>query len=174
MQTEHIELLVLYAQTGDQNALEKLYAHFLTPMRRYAILRVKDVMVAEDMVQNVWVKVDKRVRYLHDVSLFRSWLYKALRWEILDWHKKYQNQDLTEPCEFDATPTDKSHVGAIEKALDLIPLLNGLAEDERDVVELYYLNDLSLAETALALDLPHGTVKSRLARARDKLRKAYQ
>jgi len=48
---------------------------------------VKDSMIAEDLVQNVWLKVTKRLKRLNDISLFRSWLFRALRWEILDWLK---------------------------------------------------------------------------------------
>jgi len=52
----------------------------------------------------------------------------------------------------------------------LIPILAQLSEPEHEVVELHYLNGLSIQETALALDIPEGTVKSRLSRARDTLR----
>ena len=57
---------------------------------------------------------------------------------------------------------------------DLPKLIKQLSEDERDVVELFYLNDLTLSETALALTLPEGTVKSRLSRASSKLKQLFE
>jgi RNA polymerase sigma-70 factor (ECF subfamily) len=142
--------------------------HFLVPMRRFAAIRTGDAMVAEDLVQNVWIKVHKRLERLKDVSLFRSWLFKALRWEILDW-LKHRNQTTNNYSE----NMDELIAGSPIDISNLLPMMRQLEENERDVVELYYLNDLSLIETAMTLDVPAGTVKSRLFRARDKLREYF-
>ena len=75
MKAAEIELLVLHAKAGNPEAFTSLYKHFHLPMRKYAISRVTDQMVADDLVQNVWIKVSKRVVSLNDVSLFKSWLY---------------------------------------------------------------------------------------------------
>ena len=161
-QQEVIELLVIQAKEGDVAALEKLYAHFFKPMRRYAALRVNDVMVAEDLVQNVWLKVGKRLRQLNNHALFQSWLYRALNWEVLDALKKTKpdyDTDIDSIAETQGTDWDA-----------VLPMFNTLDSGEKDVAELHYLNGLSLAETALALGIPMGTAKSRLFRVRNKLR----
>lgn len=164
-----IEILVIDAKQGEVLAIEMLYRHFVTSMRRFALLRVGDKMVAEDLVQNVWVKISKRLARLNDVSLFRSWLFRALRWEILDWLKSKQHSSTLNTEDMDDLVANS--------AMDieaLVPILQKLESAERDVVELYYLNDLSLIETALALAVPEGTVKSRLHRAREKIRKQIE
>ncbi|MGQ8364731.1 RNA polymerase sigma factor [Glaciecola sp. 1036] len=166
MKQAKIDLLVLEAQEGKKRALALLYGHFVTPMRRFALMRVKDIMVAEDLVQNVWLKVARRIQRLENVSLFRSWLYRALRWEITDYmraNSKWQQDDSAQD-ELAETPD-------MVNLLALAPMIASLPEDEKDVVELFYLNDLSLLEVALVLEVPEGTVKSRLHRARTKLRK---
>jgi RNA polymerase sigma-70 factor (ECF subfamily) len=170
MKSEQIEILVLEVQQGNIQSLELLYKHFILPMRRFTLIRVKDAMVAEDLVQNVWLKITSRITRLNDVSLFRSWLYKALRWEIIDWAR--QNRRTVFVGEPDISSESESADN--NDVLDVAPLLKKLSSDERDVVELYYLSDLSLRETALALSLPEGTVKSRLSRARKKLKTEYQ
>lgn len=167
MKPELVELLVLAAQEGRTSALSKLYQEFHRPMKRFALLRVGDVMIAEDLVQNVWIKVDRRLAHLKDVSLFRSWLYRALRWEITDWLRAQQKLSYQAPPEPEVQPADSG-------LSDLPKLIEQLSEDERDVVELFYLNDLTLSETALALTLPEGTVKSRLSRARSKLKQLFE
>lgn len=146
--------------------MELLYRYFYPPMLRFAVIRTGNKMVAEDLVHNVWIKVGKRVLILNDVSLFRAWLFKALRWEILDWVKS-SHQSLT-------ASVDELDDEVADSALDItriLPLMSALDQDEQDIVELYYINDLSLNETALTLDIPSGTVKSRLSRARNKIRK---
>jgi RNA polymerase sigma-70 factor (ECF subfamily) len=166
LKQDEIEILVIDATLGSKKSMESLYKHFLIPMRRFAAIRTGDKMVAEDLVQNVWIKVHKRMRRLKDVSLFRSWLFKALRWEILDW-LKHRNQTTNNYSE----NMDELIASSPIDVTSLLPMMTQLDENERDVVELYYLNDLSLIETAMTLDLPNGTVKSRLFRAREKLRK---
>lgn len=169
MKPEDIDLLVMDLKRGDQSAFKALYTHFFVPMKRFAVSRVGEAAIADDLVQNVWLKIGKRVGRLHDVTLFRSWLYKALRWEIIDWQRTstrlISTTDSDQDLVADTVNTD---------VLDVMPLLGALDSNERDVVELYYLNELSLNETALALGVPTGTVKSRLSRARNKLRAHYE
>lgn len=167
MNEAQIEILVLAAQRGDGAALDRLYRHFALPMRKFAYLRVSNAMVADDLVQNVWLKVSRRLQRLSDVSLFRSWLYKALRWEITDWFRASQREllvadQIEEPV---AEPLPEAHS-------DILSLLALLEKSEKNTAELYYLHELSIREIGLVLDIPQGTVKSRLHRAREQLRMA--
>lgn len=165
MTEAELEILVLAVKSGNADAFTRLYQHFNLPMRKYAIARVNDLMVADDLVQNVWLKISKRVVTLNDVSLFRSWLYKALRWEIIDWarqsSKELVTNDFVEECSDDMTPKQTSYA---------LPALKKLNENERDTAELFYLNDLSVREISLIVGVPVGTVKSRLHRAREQLK----
>lgn len=162
-----VELLVLELQEGNKKAFERLYKEFNQPMRRFAFLRINDQMVAEDVVQNVWIKIGKRVEQLRDVSLFRSWLYRALRWEINDWYRSQQRLEYRDAEDKEVPPLRV-------EILDLKKILQRLSDEEREVVELFYLSDLSLDETAFVLSLPEGTVKSRLFRARTNLKEYFQ
>lgn len=164
MSEAEIEFLVLELQAGSQAALGELYKRLYSGMRKYAVLRVGDAMVAEDLVQNVWLQVSKRVEHLRDVSLFRSWLFKALRWEIIDWQRKAVKEVLSPN-----TP-ENSDTAEIKDAIFVLPLLAKLSEEEREMTELYYLNDISVREISLIVGVPTGTVKSRLHRAREKLK----
>lgn len=161
MTNADIELLVVELQFGNKAALGKLYTHFHVAMRKYAVLRVKDSMVADDLVQNVWTKVAKRVTKLNDVSLFKSWLYKALRWEIIDWYRTSSNEVL-----HDSQMPEKAIELVYSDPLSPLKYLLSLPANERDVAELFYLNDLNIKEISLVAGIPLGTVKSRLHRAR--------
>ena len=159
-----IEVLVLELQAGRKAALGELYEGLHVSMRKYAVLRTGDAMVAEDLVQNVWLQVSKSVIRLRDVSLFRSWLYKALRWEIVDWHRK-----STKEVVLSSTP-EKVECVRINDATFVLPLLARLSGEEREMIELFYLSDVSVREISLIVDVPIGTVKSRLHRGREKLK----
>lgn len=166
MTEAELEILVLAVKSGNSEAFTVLYRHYQLPMRKYAVARVNDPMVADDLVQNVWLKISKRVMTLNDVSLFRSWLYKALRWEIIDWAKQSRKEIVTnefveQSCE-DMVPKTTSYV---------LPALKKLDDNERDTAELFYLNDLSVGEISLIVGVPVGTVKSRLHRAREQLKR---
>jgi RNA polymerase sigma factor (sigma-70 family) len=70
----------------------------------------------------------------------------------------------------DAAPSPESAVLASERRATLLAALNALRDDDREVIAARYLLELSEAETAEALGIPRGTVKSRLSRALDRLR----
>ncbi|WP_394224208.1 RNA polymerase sigma factor [Alteromonas gracilis] len=165
MTNTDIALLVIELQFGNKEALGKLYQHFHVAMRKYAVLRVKDSMIADDLVQNVWAKVAKRVTKLNDVSLFKSWLYRALRWEIVDW---YRASSKEVPLHSDMP--EKAIEVVFSEPLSPLKHLLTLPTNERDVAELFYLNDLNIQEISLVTNVPLGTVKSRLHRARSLLK----
>lgn len=166
MNQETVALLVLEVMEGSDHAFSKLYRELHPAMRRFIIRRTGNTMVAEDLVQNVWIKVTKRIHKLEDVSLFRSWLYRALRWELLDWQRAQTKLEYRDA-------EDAGYVFQVEM-IDIPKVLRQLEEKERTVVELYYLCDLSVHETALTLSVPEGTVKSRLSKARKVLANLFE
>ncbi len=162
MQQAQLDLLVLAMQSGDQRALALLYRHFHRDLRRFAAYLLTNPAPAEDLVQNVWLKVSQRIGRLQDPAVFTSWLYRAVRWEVLD-YQKHSTQRLTEQLaethELVVSSTEPPD-NALANAIARLPKL------ERDVVQLFYLHELSQQHIALVLDIPEGTVKSRLHRAR--------
>lgn len=156
-----VEILVLEAQGGSRVALKNLFEHFNQSLVRYAYVRVQNKMIAEDLTQNVWLKVFRRLHRLNDVSLFRSWLFRALRWEINDWFRMSNREVL-----FAEPDDEQSEDNQRAKTPDIVPLLKTLDETERETAELYYVNDLSVREVSIVLSVPEGTIKSRLYRAR--------
>ncbi len=168
MQQAQIDLLVLAFQQGEKRAYGLLYQYFTPGLRRFAGYRVSSQEVADDLVQNVWLKVAQRVHRLNDVRVFPSWLYRALRWEISDWRKSAANQRHA-----GEEVLAEIAVGGQAEPERIPELLQALRPEEREVVELFYLHEFSLQVIALALELPVGTVKSRLHRARQQLQMFY-
>ena len=158
-----LDLLVLAFQQGDKTALTALYQHFQRDLLRFAHWQVQGHPIAADLVQNVWCKVLNRVHRLEDPAVFTSWLYRAVRWEVLDWQKQ-ANQRLTEMLtepellQAPARPED-----------DLAECLTGFSIEDQLLVRLFYQHELAQQDIALILQIPSGTVKSRLYRIRQQL-----
>lgn len=170
MQQAQLDLLVLAMQQGDERAFSLLYRHFHQDLRRFAAYLLKQPAVAEDLVQNVWLKVSQRIGRLQDPAVFTSWLYRAVRWEVLDYQKQAANR-LNEPLHMQAEPYSQADVTDDNP---LAQAIAALAEPERLVVQLFYLHELAQQQIALILDIPSGTVKSRLHRARAQLQQALK
>lgn len=175
MQQAQLDLLVIAMQGGDKRAFTLLYQHYHRDLRRFAAYLLANPAAAEDLVQNVWLKVSQRIARLNDPTVFTSWLYRAVRWEVLDYQKqaasrKQQSIDDAEPISGLGPDYAQQHADTsdLSKALAL------LAADERLVLQLHYLHELELSQIALIVDIPLGTVKSRLHRARQQLQQHLQ
>lgn len=164
MEKAQIALWVVEAQQGDNASFDALYRHFQPLLFSYAYKSCHDNALAADAVHNAWLKVMHGLKKLQQPHAFRSWLYRAVRWQLLDQGRLVQHQSLDEAQLF-TTP------GVAE--MDLLRMVNQLPDDEREVIELFYLHELSIEEVSDILQLASGTIKSRLFRARQTLKQAY-
>jgi RNA polymerase sigma-70 factor (ECF subfamily) len=167
MDTPHGRIdLILRAQAGDRQALDQLLRGLQDRLYAYLVGLVGDRHLAEDVLQEVFVLIWRKLFWLRDPHVFRAWVYRIasreafrrLRRERPWWRLLGQGRDLAE--------------AAAEEVVEPIPpewrerlpaLLDGLSPGSRAVLMLHYLEGLSLAEVAGALSLSAGTVKSRLA-----------
>lgn len=163
MRQAELDLLVLAFQQGNKTALAALYQHFQRDLLRFALWQLQGHPVAADLVQNVWLKVMKRVSRLEDPAVFTSWLYRAVRWEILDWQKQ-GNQRLT-----DMLVHPEFLPALVQPEDDFTEYVAGLSADDQLLVRLFYQLELAQQDIALILQIPPGTVKSRLHRVRQQL-----
>ena len=175
MQQAQLDLLVMAMQAGDKRAFGLLYQHYHRDLRRFAAYLLANPAVAEDLVQNVWLKVSQRIARLNDPAVFTSWLYRAVRWEVLDYQRqaasrKQQPIDDDEPMAVSGPDYIQQHTDYS----DLSKALAVLAAAERMVLQLHYLHELELSQIALIIEVPIGTVKSRLYRARQQLQQQLQ
>jgi len=175
MQQAQLDLLVMAMQSGDKRAFALLYQHYHRDLRRFAAYLLSNPAAAEDLVQNVWLKVGQRISRLNDPEVFTSWLYRAVRWEVLDYQKqtKSQRQQSLEDENLTAA-IGSDHAQQHADDSDLNNALALLAKDERLVIQLHYLHELELSQIALIVEIPIGTVKSRLHRARQQLQQKLQ
>ncbi|WP_333609043.1 RNA polymerase sigma factor [Arsukibacterium sp.] len=172
MQQAQLDLLVLALQAGDKRAFAVLYQHYQRDLYRFSVFLLGQPAAAEDLVHNVWLKVSKRIHRLQDPRVFTSWLYRAVRWEVLDYQKQpgQRQQSLEQQDGLQTTALlTACNSEPVNQQKDLAKALALLAANERLVLQLHYLHELELTQIALILDVPLGTVKSRLHRARQQM-----
>ncbi len=129
----------------------------------YAFSIAKSRMDAEDAVQNTIIKAYDGLPKLKSKAKLRPWLFKILRNEcLLIMRGKKRRADLREDMPEEAED--------VEESIDLGNAVGSLSEELREVIVLYYKLGYSTAETAKLIGVPQGTVMSRLARARDRIR----
>jgi RNA polymerase sigma-70 factor (ECF subfamily) len=166
------ELLVVRCQLGEPDAFDALIGRWHRPLWRYIRRMTGHDEEAQDVEQEVWLRVIRGIARLQDGSRLRGWLFGIARRALMDrLRREYATPILSDVDPGDLVAESESidneaDLAALEAALDTLPAV------ERDVLTLFYLRDLSLAELADALNVPVGTVKSRLFRARRLLRAA--
>ena len=166
------ELLVVRCQLGERAAFDELTERWHPPLWKYLRRVTGADDAAKDVAQDVWLRVLRGIGRLRDGSRLRSWLFSIARRALMDrLRQQYAGAVDTDIDVADLAadqPADslEEDITAMENELERLPVT------EREVLTLFYLRELSLAEVAEVLAVPIGTVKSRLFRARRLLRHA--
>lgn len=126
---------------------------------------------AEDIAQDALLRAWRRRSTLRDSERRNQWLATIVRNEAFRQHARVK-PDLTATVELLEGAEDQRVLATVETA-DLHAALAGLSERDRQLLAMRYEEDLTQAMIARRLGIPEGTVKVRLHRARDKLRRAY-
>ena len=126
---------------------------------------------AEDIAQDALLRAWRRRSTLREADRRNQWLATIVRNEAFRQHARVR-PDPTSKIETYEGVEDAQVVATVERA-DLHAALKRLNEKDRELLELRYDEDLTQAAIARRLGIPEGTVKVRLHRARDKLRRAY-
>ncbi|QDT38107.1 RNA polymerase sigma factor [Stratiformator vulcanicus] len=170
------EYLVLAAQQGDEMAMSRLVGRFDEPFRRYAARLMGNPEEAADAVQEAWMKIVKGIRSLDDPARFRSWAYRIVNRRCCDrlraGVRRFESSTLAiEPEDTHAGRGPGDPIEEAEQLAELRAALQNLPQDRRELLAMYYMDDLTVREIAEVLDVKPGTVKSRLHYAREELRR---
>jgi RNA polymerase sigma-70 factor (ECF subfamily) len=157
--------LVLLAQSGDRDALNQLLSDLQDGMYGYLVRLVGDKHLAEDVLQEVFVLIWRKLFWLRDPEVFRPWAYRIASREAFRRLRKHRVQVrmLRDEAPLAELPAREAPPAAQEWAEALPGLLALLSPASRAVLILHYLQSMTLNEVADILEVSPGTVKSRLA-----------
>ncbi|MEU8076842.1 sigma-70 family RNA polymerase sigma factor [Catellatospora citrea] len=160
------ELLVVRCRLGERDALAELVRTWHPPVWGY-VRRMIGPAEADDVTQEVWLAVVRGLPGLRQPERFTPWLFTIARRAVTNrLRAEYARPEV-------ATDAEAVSPDPAEALVDRAELLAGLAAlpaREREVLILFHLEDLPLETCAVICDVPVGTVKSRLSRARRLLR----
>lgn len=170
---------MLRAQRGDTRAYEEIVRSYQDIAFRVAYLVTRDAAEAEDAAQEGFVKAWRAFgRFRADAPL-RPWLLRIVANEARNRRRSAARRAQLvlraerEGSSGDAAPSPEAAMLSADERRRLLEALDELAEPHRLVLAYRYLLDLSEEDTAAALDVRRGTVKSRTARALDRLKESY-
>ena len=169
------EFLVAAARTGDRKAFALLVRTWQPRLIAHAWRLSGDPEAARDSVQEAWAEIVRGLAQLADAGAFPAWAYRIVTRRCAraiaraQGRRRLAQAVAAEPFEDCRQDPD----GEIDRAR-VAAALTGLPAEQRAAMALFYLEEMSVAEVAVALDVPAGTVKTRLMHARRKLRSALE
>ena len=166
---------------GDENAFESLVRKYQKQVHALAFREVGNFQTAEDITQETFLRVYQKLATLNDPTKFSGWLYAIVNHLCIAWHRKNRLQtESLEEIHISEIETDvysryvaSEHAKTTAEAQpDLVrKLLTKLKENDREVITLHYFEEMTSSEIGMYLGVSENTIKSRLHRARQRLKK---
>jgi RNA polymerase sigma-70 factor, ECF subfamily len=153
------------AQGGDASSLEALFRHHWPSAYRAAYLVVHDAAAAEDIAQEAFLSAVRNLDRFDRRRPFGPWLHRIVVNRAIDWARMRALRPEAGGDALDsvAAPQHADHAEGV------LAEIRALSPEHRAVIVLRYLLEYTPGEIAQVLDLPRGTVNSRLRRALDAL-----
>ncbi len=165
-----VEYLVLAAKRGNQHAFASLYAKTNKQLIMAAYRVTGNLAAAEDICQDVWLKMARRLRKINEPAAFMANAYQLVRWRSLDHIKRAGKDSILDEglASVDPSPEEVAEISSVKRAMAL------LQPSQRLIVQMFYSDGYSVPEIATMLELKVGTIKTRLFRAREAIKQMLQ
>ena len=138
-------------------------------VRRFLLnLTTGDEMLTDDLAQETFIKAYVGIRSFKGLSSFGTWLYRIAYNEFYSHTRRHQEEHVEDISRMGEVSTAASD--AIDASMTVQRALADLGEKERVAVTLFYIEDQPLKQVAKIMQLPEGSVKSLIHRAKDKMR----
>jgi RNA polymerase sigma-70 factor, ECF subfamily len=168
-------VLVAAALRGDAEAFAQLVTRYERPVYHLAYRTLKDAEEARDITQESFLRAYRSLRSFRPSAKFSTWIFAIAYHACCDRLKRVRRQsDEALPERADPAPGPEHLVIALDRAQRLRDAIDSLPEKYRTVITLYHLQGRQYEEIARVLELPMGTVKTHLFRAKEQLRRILQ
>ena len=155
---------VAKAKSGDNDAFLALINENRLNVYRVARGILKSEHDIEDAIQNTVIKAYEKINTLKKDEFFKTWLIRILINECNEIIRKNKRLESIN------NGSNEERYNDTYENIDLINAINGLNEELRITTVLFYFEDMTIKDISAVLKIPEGTVRSRLSRAREKLR----
>ena len=167
-----MEELLKKLKHEDEKAFESIVKAFENQLYTIAKLRLKDEFWAKDAVQETFLSLFLNCKKIKNAEKLKSWLIIVLINECNDIvHDNKIGQVSFNQNNFENLIYLEDNFKKLIDKIDFNNIINKLNEEERTIIAMYYSGQYNLKEISRILNIKNGTIKSKLSRAKDKLRK---
>ena len=170
---KQLENIVIRCKSGQRQAFEQLFELY-QPRLKYYVRRLDSSGETDDILQDIWIKVFRKIRILKKNNSFPTWLYRIARNEVFG--RLRNNEKFIELPEEKNLPqySDENHEFSADDAKLLHNALNKIQPYHREVLTLSFIEQLSYQQIAEIVGCSIGTVRSRIFYAKQSLRKEME
>ncbi len=155
------QVLILRCQIGDKDALAELIERYQAPLRYFISRLSANPETAEDIFQDTWLTVIRRIHTLKKIDAFSTWLYRIARNKV--YQQLRRKKMLSKLDENIAVPNNtENDVFSPEDAAKVHRCLKELLPEYREVLMLRFLEQMSYKQISQVINYSLGTVKSRI------------
>lgn len=166
------ELLIVRCQQGDSSAWQELVARWQPRLFYYIRRLISREEDAWQVLQEVWLKVLQGISRLREPTCFAKWIYSITRHTAMSHLRDdYVRRKIVEDMQFPLESEIEDETWKFDNAEQIHYGLEQISLSHREILTLFFLEDLTLMEIAEILEIPKGTVKSRIYHAKQALRK---
>jgi len=167
------QVLILRCQIGDKDALAGLIERYQAPLRYFISRLSANHETAEDIFQDTWLTVIRRIHSLKKTDAFSTWLYRIARNKVYQQFRR--KKKLSELDQNIAVPNNtKNDIFSPEETAKVHRCLKELLPEYREVLMLRFLEQMSYEQISQVINCRLGTVKSRIHYAKLALKKEME
>jgi len=147
------------------DALQQVWQEYHTRLLSFIVSRVSDPTVADDILQDVFLKIQKGLKTLKETNKLKSWIYTITRNTIIDYYRSHKRmEELPESL----SSPEKNPTGKARKDIEhcMMPMINNLPDEYRETVILSEIEGLKQKEVAERQNISLSAAKSRIQRGR--------
>ncbi len=165
------EELIGRIAAGDKLAMQVLFARHHVRVYRFVLRLLRDPVLAEDLVSEAFLEVWHRASRFEGRSSALAWLLAIARFKALSALRRRPHEELPEEADAIADPADdpESATQKRDESEILRKCLNALSASHREIIDLVYYHQQSVAEVAKIIGIPENTVKTRMFYGRKRL-----
>lgn len=167
------KIVFLKLRSGDSDAFAFFYEQYVTRIYRFVFIKVSDKRVAEEITQDIFLKVWQHVVDKKHIKSFQAFIFRIARNTVIDYYRQANRQELPLDYVEESLSEDDKSVSKIDKSIDtnqILEQIKKLKNEYQEILLLRYVEDLSIEEISQVLQKDKNNVRVTLHRAIKKLK----
>ena len=169
-----MEELIEKAKKGDKEAFTQVILSVKASLYKIAKMRTSNDEDVQDIIQETMIDAYKYIKKLKNPSKFKAWITKILINNCNKYYKKYYVEENYDVELFKESIRNNNDHQLVESTLNFYEMIKNLKYEERIVIVLYYAEKYTTKEIAEILSVNENTIKTRLSRAKEKIKNNYK